>query len=167
MKNPAVWLDMGARLSHITSVAVMMGTMAARIVQRQAVTPGYPISARYGTLFNAWIRSAILARSAYPGRKSLARMIPFRSRMKMPGYGRPLAFISQTSCGSPGGVTGDADLYYESGLVDGAAAVPAQEFRELRQAALFVGAEVVMDMPAQVILAEIVAILRAGADDGI
>ena len=34
LKNPAAWLEMGARLSHIISVAVMMGTMAARITHR-------------------------------------------------------------------------------------------------------------------------------------
>ena len=58
-------------------------------------------------------------------------------------------------------------LHHEAGFENGAAAVPAQEFDELRQAALFVGAEVVVDVPAQVVFAEVVVVFGAGADDGI
>src|SRR5439155_11186214 len=56
---------------------------------------------------------------------------------------------------------------HESQLVHRPQAVLAQQFHELRQSPLFVGPEVVVDMPAQIILAEIVIVFRAAADDGI
>ena len=41
----------------------------------------------------------------------------------------------------------------------------AQEFDEFREAAFFVGAEVIVDVPAEVILAEILGVFGAVADD--
>src|ERR1017187_612033 len=58
-------------------------------------------------------------------------------------------------------------LRHEVGREDRAAAVPLQKLDELRQAALFVRAKVVVDMPAQVIFPEVVIVLGACADDGI
>ncbi len=55
----------------------------------------------------------------------------------------------------------------EPWLVDRWSAVFAKQFDKFCQAALFVGSEVIVNVPAEVILAEIVGVLGPGADDGI
>src|SRR2546430_7898824 len=46
-------------------------------------------------------------------------------------------------------------------------AMLAEQFHEFRQAALFVRAEVVVNVPAKVIFAEFVVVFATAADDGI
>src|SRR5947207_1567470 len=56
---------------------------------------------------------------------------------------------------------------HELRLVNRSQTVFAQQLDECAQTALFIGAQMVVDMPVEIILAEIVIVLGAVADDGI
>src|SRR5213082_863957 len=65
------------------------------------------------------------------------------------------------------GVSPHRSSNHELRFMNRTEAMLAEQFHEFREAALFVGAKVVVNVPAEVILSEIVVVFDTAADDGI